>query len=63
MKWYIATAQREFAKFGFVGCPLTEEQLADLYRRNVSLDHVYGIGCDVNAGVDFEVAVKCNIPA
>ena len=60
MKWYIATAQRDFARYGFVSCPLTEEQLARLYRLNVKLDQVYGIGCDVNAGVDFDRAVEVN---
>lgn len=57
MKWYIATAQRDFAKYGFIGCPLTEDQLAHLYKLNIKLDQVYGIGCDVNAGIPFEEAL------
>ncbi len=58
MKWYIATAQREFATYGFVGCPLTEDQLKHLYKLNVKLDRIYGIGCDVNAGIPFEEALE-----
>ena len=58
MKWYIATAQREFATYGFVGCPLTEDQLQHLYKLNVKLDRIYGIGCDVNAGIPFEEALE-----
>jgi hypothetical protein len=61
VKWYIATAQREFATYGFVGCPLTEEQLAHLYKLNIKLDKVYGIGCDVNAGVSFDRAVEVSL--
>ena len=58
MKWYIATALREFATYGFVGCPLTEDQLKHLYKLNVKLDRIYGIGCDVNAGIPFEEALE-----
>ena len=58
MKWYIATAQREFATYGFVGCPLTEDQLKHLYKLNVKLDRIYGIGCDVNSGIPFEEALE-----
>ena len=49
--------RNELLRYGFSPCPLTDEQLADLERRNVNPDFIYGIGCDVNAGVDFEVAV------
>ena len=57
MKWYISTAKRDFARYGFIAPPLTDEQLAALYRKNIKLDHVYGIGCDVNAGFTLEEAI------
>ena len=60
MKWYITSAKREFASVGFIGCPLTDEQLVSLYKRNVKLEEVYGIGCDVAAGFDFDFAVEAN---
>ncbi len=58
MKWYIATAQRTFAKYGFIGCPLTVDQLTTLYKRNIKLDVVYGVGCDVNCGHTFNQALE-----
>ena len=61
MKWYIATAKREFASVGFISCPLTDEQLTYLYQQNVKLEDVYGIGCDVNSGFDFDFAVEANL--
>lgn len=60
MKWYITTAQRDFAKHGFIGCPLTEGQLTHLYKLNIKLDLVYGIGCDVAAGFSFEEALEAS---
>lgn len=54
MKWYIATAQRTFAKYGFASCPLTVDQLTTLYKRNIKLDVVYTVGCDVNCGFTFD---------
>lgn len=50
MKWYIATVQRELAKMGFTPCPLTESQLADMYRRNIKVDQACRIGRDVDNG-------------
>lgn len=49
--------KNHFLNYGFSFCPLTDEQLSELERRRVASDFIYGIGCDVNAGVDFEVAV------
>ena len=54
MELYIALAKQQFAFFGFIGCPLTNDELVSLYQRNVKLEDVYAIGCDVNAGFEFE---------
>lgn len=60
MKWYIRTIKSDFARYGFVTCPLSDSELERLYRANIKVDEVYGIGCDVNAGIAFEKAVYVN---
>jgi hypothetical protein len=58
MKWYIATLKREFAKYGFIACPLSDERLTILYRLNVKLEEAYMIGCDVHCGFSFDEALE-----
>ena len=58
MEWFIDKAKREFAKYGFIVCPLTTEQLQYAWKYNVNLTGVYGLGCDVNAGVPFKRAMS-----
>lgn len=58
MKWYITTAKRDFATHGFVECPLSDEQLTQLYKMNVKLEDVYRIGCDVAAGFTIEQSLE-----
>jgi len=60
MKWYIATLKREFAKYGFVGCPLSDEQLTTLYQRSIKLEEAYMVGCDVLCGCPFDEALEAN---
>lgn len=60
MKWYIATLKKDFAKFGFIECPLTDEEIAHLYRENIHIDIAYGIGCDVAAGFEFFEAIAAS---
>lgn len=60
MKWYIATLRKDFAKYGFTACPLTEPQLVTLYKRNVKLEEAYMVGCDVNSGFTFDAALEAN---
>ena len=60
MKWYIATLKREFAKYGFVDCPLTDEQLTTLYKLSIKLEEAYMIGCDVYCGFPFDTALEAN---
>tara|TARA_R110000764_G_scaffold172361_2_gene259238 strand:+ start:169 stop:366 length:198 start_codon:yes stop_codon:yes gene_type:complete len=61
MKWYIATLQKEFAKHGFIGCPLTDQQLTTLYKHSVKLEEAYMIGCDVASGFPFVVAFEATL--
>ena len=58
---YINTMRREFAFYGFTTCPLTEGDLRILFRRGYSTGDAYGIGCDVNAGFDFDHAILVNL--
>ena len=60
MKWYIATLKRKFAKYGFIDCPLTDEQLTTLYKHNVKLEEAYMTGCDVHCGFSFTEALEVN---
>jgi hypothetical protein len=53
-----AEFQRRMASYGFISTPITEEQFALCDK--LSYDAVYGIACDVNAGLSFEVAVAVN---
>lgn len=48
----------EFATYGFTACPLTDNQINDLFYRGFSTDEVYSIGCDTNAGISFRRAVE-----
>jgi hypothetical protein len=54
MESYHKDLQQMFAKYGFVSCPLTDEQIADLYEREVELDQAYNIGCDINCGFSYD---------
>jgi hypothetical protein len=63
MNNYTATLKREFAKYGFVGCPLTDEHIVMLCQRNVTIEEAYMIGCDVNSGYPFDVAYDVSLEA
>lgn len=54
-----AEYQAYMARYGFIECPLTEEQFNEASAK-LHEDDLYGLGCDVNAGVDFHVAMKIN---
>ncbi len=49
--------QQYMARYGFTSSPLIQEQFQ--YCRDHKVDW-YGVSCDVNAGVDFNVACKIN---
>lgn len=52
--------QKYMANYGFPVCPLSVEQFFHAKEMGATDDDMYGIGCDVNAGVDFIVAVMLN---
>ena len=45
---------REFAKFGFTDTPLSIAQMENLIRLKVSMDDIYGVGCDMAAGYSYD---------
>lgn len=51
--------QHYMARYGFPSCPLTKEQFDDAAAR-LHEDDLFGLACDVNAGVTFEVAIVVN---
>jgi hypothetical protein len=55
-----ADFQRYVANYGFPTCPLTEEQFNAARSIGATDGEMYGIACDVNAGVDFHVAGLLN---
>jgi len=61
MENYITKAQKKFAYYGFISCPLTPENLSELYHAKIDQNTVYNIGCDVNAGFCFLTAVLANL--
>lgn len=48
--------KQEFLRYGFIGSPLSDEQLVALEEENFSRNEIYGIGCDVNAGISLQRA-------
>ncbi|QXV74020.1 hypothetical protein [Rhizobium phage RHEph12] len=62
MEMTYAEYQAYMAKYGFISCPLTEAQFdearATLENDEALFGVLFGVGCDVNAGVDFHVALK-----
>jgi len=51
-----AEVHRLFAFYGFTACPLTDDQIGNLYQMGASIDQAYEIGCDIAAGVDADEA-------
>lgn len=53
--------QKYMAKYGFIKCPLNAREYwiaRDTF--NATIDQLYGIACDVNAGVKFTAALVAN---
>lgn len=38
-----------FARYGFLGCPLTRKKITSLLFRGFDNDAIYSIGCDIAA--------------
>lgn len=51
--------QTYMAGFGFISCPLSAEEFKEA-SATLHPDDLFGLGCDVNAGVSFEVAMLVN---
>lgn len=51
-----------FAFYGFIGCPLTDEQIEICRSKNLDETTTYAIGCDVANGISFNEAVEANTP-
>lgn len=60
LKTYIAAVVREFSFYGFAKPPLSLSQIRECFNAPVSVDVAYSIGCDVNAGFDFQDALTAN---
>lgn len=52
--------QQYMARYGFVSCPLSELQFNEALAYGATVDQLYGIACDVNAGVAFSLACRAN---
>ena len=48
------------AKYGFINNPLSQEQFKKCHDNTLSLEGVYGIACDMCAGIDFDRAYEIN---
>lgn len=54
---FIAAVKEEAARYGFVNFPLTDEELEFAYNEGMEVSEMYGVVCDVNAGLSFEEAL------
>lgn len=55
-----AEYQKMMAHYGFVRCPLTWDQFMTARLKGASDTALWGIGCDVNAGVELHRAIEVN---
>lgn len=62
MLHFLDTCKTEFARFGHIECPLTDDEILDLYAVDgIDVELVFNIGDDVSCGYDFDYAVKANL--
>lgn len=54
---FVAAAQKQFAFYGYVSCPLSDEELVRCYEAGVD---PYPVGCDVDGGYSFEDSLQAN---
>ena len=50
---YTESLKYDLARYGFTGCPLTDQEIESCYMLGINLELAYGIACDVNAGFTF----------
>jgi len=58
---YRNTVQKLFAKYGFIECPLLDDQIGNLHQMGASIDQAYEIGCDISNGVEDDTAFDRNL--
>lgn len=62
MLHFLDTCKTEFAKYGHIECPLTDDEILDLYAIDgIDIELVFNIGDDVACGYDFDYAVQTNL--
>lgn len=59
---FAGTLKREFARYGFTDCPLSDDTIAALEGRGFDVDAAYEVGCDVAAGIPLDQAIDANAP-
>lgn len=52
--------QQYMAKYGFSACPLLESEFTFAKESGATDDQLYGIGCDVSAGIRLQRAIEIN---
>lgn len=53
---FIAAVKAEAARYGLVNFPLTDDELEAAYNDGLGVGEMYGVVCDVSAGLSFEKA-------
>ena len=51
----------EFAKYGFIACPLSPRMIQHCIHAGFTIDQIYSIGCDVYAGWSFRESIDAVI--
>lgn len=54
---FIVAVKEEAARYGFVNFPLTDAELEVAYNEGLEVPEMYGVFCDVHAGLSFEEAL------
>ena len=59
MLHFLDTCKTEFARFGHIECPLTDDEILDLYAVDgIDVDLVFNVCDEVASSDDFDCAVK-----
>lgn len=48
------------ARYGFTSCPVSKYEYEACQLLGLTQDQIYGVACDVNAGLTFQRALACN---
>ena len=58
---YSESLKYDLARYGFIDCPLTAQEVECCYLLAINLDIAYNIACDVNAGFTFLESYSINL--